>query len=173
MRLDYDTAILYRTLMEHTKRIDQPVMSSGSPEPQRPFYENWIVTTGIVVFLILTFCFLSTYHSSGSSTTTDTSSNTSSQDPAEVGDTRTIASKNIACASTIEKFEAFAQAAVANDNDGMTEALADGVSLTPGTRVLMIAQSGFLPPLIKLRILAGPNQGRACWTDESTQGLFR
>jgi hypothetical protein len=90
-----------------------------------------------------------------------------------VGDTRTIASKNIACASTIEKFEAFAQAAVANDNDGMAEALTDGVSLTPGTRVLMIAQSGFAPPLIKLRVLAGPNQGRACWTDESTQGLFR
>jgi hypothetical protein len=135
---------------------------------------NWPVTLGVIGIVFVTTWIMAVNSTSTSSTTATTqSAPTSDSVPAEVGDTRIIASDNLPCASTVDNFNVFTKAAVANDTQGMTDSLSTGVSLTAGTKVRMIAQSGFMPPLIQLRILTGPDQGRSCWTDESIQGLFR
>lgn len=134
---------------------------------------NWPVTLGALGIVVVTTWFMAANSLTSTASPAATTQSASDSVPAEVGDTRIIASDNLACASTVDNFNAFAKAAVANDTQGMTESLSTGVSLTAGTKVRMIAQSGFMPPLIQLRVLNGPDQGRSCWTDESLQGLFR
>jgi hypothetical protein len=145
---------------------------NGPTEPEKPRRNSWPMIIGITVAFFVVLYLISMSHDSSASTSSD-SSNSGNSGAAIMGDIRTIRSDNIACTETIEKYDDFGKAAIANDKEGMMEALSGGVALMAGTKVRAIDQHGFFPTIVRLRVLNGEDNGRACWTEEDPESLFK